>query len=80
MWDQLSQGTGPRCSSGQRSCYCPFQLGAPRPVEDRRGKIYVTLGFSVLFAVGWSEGGMGKEFKRFPSSQWKWAQLKLKIF
>lgn len=81
MWDQLSQGTGPWCSSGQVSCCCPFQLGAPRPAADRRGeKICVTLGFSVLFAVGWSEGGMGKEVKRFLSSHWKWTQLRLKIF
>lgn len=66
---------------GQGSCCCPFQLWAPRPAEDRRGeKISVTLGFSVPFAAGLSEGGMGKGVKRFPSSNWRWAQSRLKPF
>ena len=80
MWDWLSQGTGPQCLLGQGSCRCPFQLRAPRPAEDRSREISVTLGFSGPSAVGLSEGGMGKGVKRFPSSNWRQAQSRLKPF
>lgn len=81
MWDQLSQGMGPQCISGQGSCRCPFQTGAPRTAGDRSGeKISVTLGFGGPFAAGLSEGGMGKGVKRIPSSSGKWAQSRLKPF